>query len=76
MFLFTFPSLLGASSPFRSQDNLVLVPEDSERLSPYRHGYDVGYYSLADSINSFFFFSCSIQSDAGPRRVHFSSLGK
>lgn len=56
MFLFTFPSLLGASSPFRSQDNLVLVPEDSERLSPYRHGYDVGYYSLADSINSFIFF--------------------
>lgn len=54
MSLFTFSSLSGALSPFSSQDNLVLLPEDSERLSPYRHGYDVEYCSLADSINSFF----------------------
>lgn len=59
MSLFTFLSLSRASSPFSSQDNLVLIPGDSDRQSAYIRGYDVGSYSLADSINSFvFFFVC------------------
>lgn len=63
----------GASSPFSSQDNLVLASEDSERPSPWLRCWILQSCRLHKFL---FSFSCSTLSNVGPRRVRFSSLGK